>query len=309
MQKIKEFIGRNPPLVIALFYNLVLLVTLLPLAFLDPRLVTGQPVWIKPIKFAISLALYSATLMWMLTYLKRPGLARKVSWVVAITGMLEMIGIIFQAARGVRSHFNLDTELDARIFSIMGAAITIFWIAHVVTAVALIRDRSASGPVISGIKWGMVVAAFGMVIAFTMTAPGLDGPVRMSSFGQPVPTGHAIGAPQDGPGLTFLGWSLIGGDLRISHFVGLHAMQLVPLFSILALRLRHSASAQIIAIQAFAISYATIVLVLFVQALRGIPFHRIDSLTGIGYALAFVIFASGLTLSLNVKTAEVLAKS
>ena len=38
--------------------------------FLDNRMVTGVPVWLKPAKFAISSAIYAATLVWMFRYIR-----------------------------------------------------------------------------------------------------------------------------------------------------------------------------------------------------------------------------------------------
>src|SRR5918993_5792163 len=35
----------------------------------DPRVITGAPAWLKPAKFAVSIAIYGATLLWMLTFI------------------------------------------------------------------------------------------------------------------------------------------------------------------------------------------------------------------------------------------------
>lgn len=291
MKRFSDLLRMNPPLVLTVVANLGLFCVLLPLAFLDTRLVTGQPVWIKPLKFAISVSLYSGTLMWLLGYVKKQVLARRVAWIVAVTLLIEMILIVLQAARGVASHFNVDAPVDGAIFSIMGLSIAILWIAHLVTSVSLLRDRTWTGPLSSAVRGGMIVAALGMVVAFVMTAPGFNGPVQFSPNGQPYPTGHIIGAPQDAPGLAILGWSTTGGDLRVSHFVGLHALQILPLFALLLSAFKISAESRILLVRALSVVYGAVVVILLLQALRGIPFFRMDSLTLGSYAVCAIFFA------------------
>jgi hypothetical protein len=49
---------------------------------------------------------------------------------------------------------------------------------------------------------------------------------------------HAVGVPDGGPGLPFVNWSTDGGDLRIAHGMGLHGIQILPLFAYLLGRVK-----------------------------------------------------------------------
>ncbi len=72
---------------------------------LDPRVITGAPAWLKPMKFAISISIYCFTLLWMLTFVRgRPRLVGFISWVTAVALFVEMVLIAGAAAFGTSSH-------------------------------------------------------------------------------------------------------------------------------------------------------------------------------------------------------------
>ncbi len=82
--------------------------------------------------------------------------------------------------------------------------------------------------------------------------------------------------------MPFLGWSTIGGDLRIAHFVGLHALQVIPLVGWLlmlvqtnTLRIGH----KLALLWTFSISYLGIIALLTWQALRAQSIVAPDALT------------------------------
>ncbi len=118
----------------------------------DPREVLGAPAWMKPAKFAASIAIYTLTLAWVFTYLPEWRRTRGVvSWVTAVTLLLEIVIIDVQAWRGTTSHFNVGTVMDGVLFTIMGLAILIQTLTAITVAVAvveaaLLRPRARMGP-------------------------------------------------------------------------------------------------------------------------------------------------------------------
>src|SRR5215207_6032493 len=120
---------RNPPLVALVLVMLVLAAVALLGLIVDPRVITGAPAWMKPLKFAISIAIYAATLLWMLTFIPdRPRLVAAISWGLFFGFGLEMVLIVMQVLRNTTSHFNQEAPFDAAVFTAMGAAISAMWL-------------------------------------------------------------------------------------------------------------------------------------------------------------------------------------
>jgi hypothetical protein len=280
--------------------------------FLDARHLMGEPVWLKPTKFFLSLAAYNASLLYFFSFLsERRRLVRVTSTLLAAAGAIEMVAITLQAARGVRSHFNVGTPLDAAIFGLMGITITVLWGTMIVLAVVLLRSRLAERPLAAALRIGFLAAVIGVGLGYFMTNPR---PTQLEALrtGQGVleSGAHTFGAPDGGPGLPLVGWSSVAGDMRPAHFLGLHAMQLLPLFATLLARRRHlSETRRLALVRASGVAYVGVMGVLAVQALRGVSIVHWDAV-GLT-ALALVALASLATASLPAggKHGPVLEKS
>ena len=247
---------------------------------LDPRHLVGEPLWLKPTKFYLSLAAYNATLLYFFSFLsERRRLVRLSGHVLAAAGTIEMVAITLQAARGVRSHFNVVTPFDAAIFSIMGIAITVLWVTMIVLAIALLRSQLADRPLAAALRIGFIAAVIGMGLGYFMTTPKPAQLEAMKAGQQVLESGsHTFGAPDGGPGLPLVGWSTVAGDMRPAHFLGLHAMQLLPILAAVLARRRHLSETQrLAAVRATGVAYVGVTLVLAVQALRGVPIVHWDA--------------------------------
>jgi hypothetical protein len=249
---------------------LTLVVSLVGLV-VDPRIIGGAPAWLKPMKFGISVAAYLITIRWMLRYLpdrRRLLAGLSVVLVAAFTG--ELVLIVLQVVRGTTSHFNESTPFDKAVFDTMGGLVTLLFAGTVVVAVLALRRRGLDAGVAAGIRWGLLVSLVGMAEAGLMIANR-----GWSSTG-----GHTVGAPDGGPGLPLTDWSLDHGDLRIAHFAGLHALQLLPLIAwALATFTPLAAPVRARLLRVLAVGYGLGVVLLAWQAERGQALLRPDALT------------------------------
>ena len=140
--------------------------------WLDARVITGVPAWLKPAKFAISIAIYAWTLVWVFTYLPEWTRIRRIAgWTTAITLVFEVAIIDAQAWRGTTSHFNVGTPLDAALFTSMGAAIVLQTFAAVLVAIALWRQPFADRALGWALRLGMTITIIGALTGGLMTAP------------------------------------------------------------------------------------------------------------------------------------------
>ncbi|HEX2459183.1 MAG TPA: hypothetical protein VHJ58_03460, partial [Vicinamibacterales bacterium] len=80
---------------------------------------------------------------------------------------------------------------------------------------------------------------------------------------------HTVGGVDGGPGLPMTGWSTEHGDLRLPHFIGLHAIQALALVAVGLRRWRRPEAVRVRTVLATAVSYASLFLLLLWGALRG----------------------------------------
>ncbi len=237
----------------------------------DPRTITGAPAWLKPAKFAVSTAIYMLTLAWIFTLLPDwPRMRRIVGWMTAGIFVLEVAIIDLQAWRGTTSHFNIGTALDGVLFAIMGTAIIVQTLTSVAVAVALWRQPFADRTMGWALRLGLAITIIGASTGGFMTRPTAEQLDDARVTGRMAIAGaHTVGAPDGGPGLPGTGWSLEHGDIRIPHFIGLHAMQLLPLLALALRRRRSTETARVRVMLTASASYVALFAILLWQALRG----------------------------------------
>jgi hypothetical protein len=217
----------------------------------DARLIAGVNVWEKPAKFFLSLLVQAITVAWALSLVPhRPRGVQTATWILVAASWMEMAYIVFRASRGEASHFNTATPIAVILYPIMGvgavsiAASSAFigWRILQQHSVSLMQNAAGIGL--------MLGAALG-----TIAGGYLSG---MQS--------HWIGGDMtDATGLPFFHWSTTGGDLRVSHFIGLHAAQFVPLAALSGRRPLVYGSTLVVTLA---------MLGSFVMALFGVPLLR-----------------------------------
>ncbi len=266
--------ARSPVLVRAALVNLGLLLIVLVGLVIDERVVTGAPVWLKPVKFASSVSVFMLSIAWMVQPLPPSTGVRRASTAIGWLLTLEVLVISMQAARGTTSHFNVDSAFDGAVFTTMGVAIAIVWFASMYILWCHWRSPVGDRAMAMAFRIGLALNIAGAGVGWRMTQP-FPGQVEAIAQGiRPRVVGaHTVGAPDGGPGMPITTWSVAHGDLRVPHFVGMHALQWLPLL-VLALRaLRRARHDVVERVTLYAASTASLLLFVatLMQALRGLP--------------------------------------
>ncbi|GAB3688385.1 hypothetical protein GCM10027592_03230 [Spirosoma flavus] len=206
--------------------------------------------FIKPGKFFLSTTVFCWTMAWYVVLLRQQRQVKIYSWVVVVTLTIELIIIVGQATLGKLSHFNISSPVDAILFSLMGMLITLFtvWTAYIGSLFFTHKPAEGDIPYVWGIRMGILLFVIFAFEGFMMAAQ-----LR-----------HTVGAPDGGPGLPVVNWSTRYGDLRVAHFFGMHALQLLPLFGYYVAR----RWGQVVLLAAFYLLFVTF---LMMQALSGTP--------------------------------------
>lgn len=212
--------------------------------------VMGVNAWLKPFKFYFSVVFYAWTMAWMLQFLPNQSPVPVYSWALIIGLGYELLVITWQASQGKMSHFNTSTAFDAAIWSSMGVVITIvtLWTGFMGLQFFTQSNIQIPDAWLWGIRLGIL---FTVIFSF-------EGAVMGSLLR------HTVGAADGGAGIPVLNWSKQHGDLRIAHFLGIHALQVVPLFAVLLARNVHQ-------VWWFAAAYFLLVSLTFIQAMMGKP--------------------------------------
>lgn len=231
--------------------------------WLDQRMVDGVNVWLKPVKFMLSTGLFALTAAWFIGELpaerRRALPVRIVVWTIVAATLFEVGYITLQAALGQRSHFNESDTLHIVLYAMMGVVATLL----TATSLVLAREhrRFADRRLAPAYR---LAAWLGLLITGALgIATGAVVSTNQS---------HAVGGPMEGGGLPLFGWSYGVGDLRVAHFLAIHAAQLLPLAAVLLLRLWPGQAGR--GVIALTLAYVALIALALVQALAGLPFWR-----------------------------------
>ncbi|MEO1712055.1 MAG: hypothetical protein AAFU60_01850 [Bacteroidota bacterium] len=228
--------------------NVLLFVLLLLASFVKPVELMGTSAWDKPMKFALSIAILAWTMGWYTGYLPPGKDIQWFNWIFVGTLAFEILYIALQAARGQASHFNLSTPFYTVLYGLMALAASV---ASLGVGYIGLKFFSTSLPDLP--DYYLWAIRLGIILFVIFSFQGFAMGSRLS---------HTVGREDGGIGIPFLNWSLSQGDLRIAHFVGMHALQVLPLLAWFILKdVKWTVS--------FFALYSMLAAFLFLQALRG----------------------------------------
>ena len=209
--------------------------------------------WYKPAKFFLSTAIFVWSMAWYAYYL---GNIRAVTWyswgLIALFGF-EDLYIALQAGRGQLSHFNISTLGYAGVYGLMAlVAVGIsLWTAYI----GVLFFRADLSELSSAYVWGI---RLGIIVFVIFSMQGLVMGSRLT---------HTIGGPDGSPGLPAVNWSRAYGDLRVAHFMGMHALQVLPILAYYVLR-------NVTLTLLVGLLYGIVTTLVFIQAMHGKSLFR-----------------------------------
>jgi hypothetical protein len=254
-----EFRRRQPVLTAFAFLMIAAMAPTLLAMALETRTYNGINVWMKPFKFELSTAVHMATLAWFWAYLDDRFRARRrvraAAWMVGLIFAAEVAYIAYRAAYAEGSHFNNSTPAAAIAYSLMGIGILVT--IGITTWIGILVLRSREGGLAPTLRLAIGLGLIGGSVLGAISGGYMSA--------QP---GHWVGGvATDAGGVPLFGWSRSGGDLRVAHFIGLHAMQGIPVIGYLV----QSLSVGRTIVWASLAVWTAVTAVVFVQAIQGRP--------------------------------------
>jgi len=243
--------SRNEPL---FYFGLICLLSavfVLLVAKFSEVQINGVNTWYKPFKFALSIGIFSWTMGWYTGYLELPNQVSTYSWTTIILLGFELFYITFQAARGQLSHYNVSSSLYTSLTAAMAVAAIVATLYTGYIGILFCKGEFSELP--GYYLWAIRIGIFLFVIfAFEGAIMGGNG-------------SHSVGGLGDSDGLPVLNWSRKYGDLRIAHFVGMHALQVLPLIAYYLIK-------DIKLVIVLGLVYGALAIFCLIQALNSKPF-------------------------------------
>jgi len=231
-------------------FNLAVAIVCLILIPFEESQILGINRWIKPFKFYSSVGIMVLTMGWFLHYLSNAKKIRTYSWLIVITMFFENGLIIAQAIRNTTSHFNITSTINGIVFNLMGMFILVFTITVLLICITFFKQKQFS--ITQAYVWGIRLG----ILFFLFFS--LEGGMMLALLK------HTVGGPDGGTGLPVVNWSTEYGDLRIAHFIGIHSLQVLPLFGNYFAKTKKQTII-------FSVVYFLLAMALFLQAMKGIP--------------------------------------
>ena len=225
----------------------------------------------KPYTFGVSFGLTTITLAW---FADRLDLGHRVGWLLlvplALANTSEVAWVAVQRARGVPAHFNFSTTLDRALYFIAGGgAIVVTSVVIAVLTVLAFTHRTDEPALTLAIRAGLLLLLVAVAVGVTMTVVG---------------NARAV----DGRTEDLVRWGA-AGNMRVTHFLGLHGMQVLSALAVWAAGLQGVVRRQVRLVAAATVAWAALVLAGTMQWLDGRAVTQVRALDG---ALVLVAVAT-----------------
>jgi len=241
------------------YYGLLCLI--LSLVFIVLTKITDTQVynvnaWYKPFKFAFSTFLFAWAMAWYCYYLPNFNI-KLFNWTVIILLGFEIVYIALQASKGQLSHYNLSTPVYAVLYSMMALAASAVTIYTVYIGLLFFTNTFPDLP-----NYYLWAIRFGIILFVIFSFEGFAMGSRLN---------HSVGAINDNSSWFIIGWSKTVGDLRVAHFIGMHALQVLPVLSFYVFKNTKLTLA-------LSLLYGLLALLTLIQALQGKPLVKGSSI-------------------------------
>lgn len=246
---LSELKNRNEVLFYFGSICLVLAILFISLTKIYSTQVYNVNAWYKPFKFARSTWLFAWAMAWYCYYLPHFKV-QYFNWTVIILLGFEILYIAIQAGRGQLSHYNTTTPFYSTLYGMMALAATL--VTLYTAYIGLLFFTSDFPALQPYYVWSI---RFGLLIFVVFSFEGFVMGSRLS---------HTIGGEDGGVGIPILNWSTQYGDPRIAHFIGMHALQVLPIMAYFVLK-----NTKTTFLMAFL--YGVLAVFTLVQALAGEP--------------------------------------